>query len=456
LGFVPHFGVSFAGLSRVPAKTAASWIASTQCSHRGKENTGRAAIGVFSEFAHPLWIFARHHFIRISMSSSSNLRLRGACFAQFAVIGIVSTFEGVFMKERGIGEAMIGLIGGLGTGIITVFGLFWARMADRRTGEEKLIATGFVCGAVGLALLPFCETPLGFSLNVAFRGLTIPMAFALMPSLAVARLGPSSQGSRYARYRQFGSAGFVVGTLVIPLLVNDIRSMFWLASVILLAAGSSIATDSERKTINRSDRKRVPISWTRPLVTFLMANFFVGLTMPAMFGFFALYARSMGADKVVIGFLAGSNGLIALAALPLMGRIVDQFGVRRLLWLAFAAHPIRLLVVSLASNYWWLFAAQTLHLFTFAGYDVASVLYVSRNVAPENRATAQAMLSTTRMAGVFVGAILTGYLAEHAGYVTMYRVIAALTSLGLVAYMIGLRGQPPLKPVYGQPLKHAP
>jgi len=163
-----------------------------------------------------------------------------------------------------------------------------------------------------------------------------------------------------------------------------------------------------------------------------------------------MYARTLGADKVVIGFLAGSNGLIAIAALPLMGRIVDQFGVRRVLWLAFAAHPLRLLVVSLAPSYWWLFAAQPLHLFSFAGYDVASVLYVSRNVSPENRATAQALLSATRMGGVFFGAIMTGYLAEHAGYVTMYRVVAAISSISVLAYMIGLRGQPPLKPVYGQ------
>ncbi len=351
------------------------------------------------------------------------------------------------MNEQGIGETMIGLIGGLGTAIVTVFGLFWARMADRQTGEEKLIVTGFVCGAIGLALLPFCRNPLGFSLNVAFRSLTIPMAFALMPSLAVARLGPSSQGSRYARYRQFGSAGFVVGTLALPLLVGDIRSMFWVASVFLLAAGAGIATDSKSTIIKRSDRIRVPIAWSRSFVTFLMSNFFIGLALPAMFGFFALYARTMGADMVVIGFLAGSNGLIALAALPLMGRIVDRFGVRRVLWLAFAALPIRLLLISLAPNYWWLFAAQPLHLFTFAGYDVASVLYVSRNVSPENRATAQALLSTTRMAGVFVGAILAGYLAEHIGYVTMFRTFATLTSISVVTYMIGLRGQPPLKAV---------
>ena len=79
------------------------------------------------------------------------MRVRGACFAQFTAIGIVSTFEGVFMKEQGMGETTIGLISGLGTALVTVFGLYWARMADRRTGEVKLIATGFVCGAAGLA-----------------------------------------------------------------------------------------------------------------------------------------------------------------------------------------------------------------------------------------------------------------------------------------------------------------
>lgn len=384
------------------------------------------------------------------MESSSNIRLRGAYFAQFATIGIVSTFEGVFMKEQGIGETMIGLIGGLGTAMVTVFGLLWARMADRRTGEERLVAIGFLCGAVGVALLPFCETPLGFAFNVAYRGMVIPMAFGLMPALVVSRLGNSSQGSQYARHRQYGSAGFVVGTLMLPLMVGNISGLFWLASVFLLAGGVTIATDRTPRSLPKPDRKRVPIIWSRSLVTFLVANFFIGLAMPSMFGFFSIYARTMGASKVVIGFLAGANGIIALAALPMMGRIVDRFGVRRVLWLAFAGFPIRLLIISLAPNYWWLFAAQPLHLLTFVGYDVAGIIYVSRNVTPENRATAQALLSTARMAGVFLGAILTGYLAEHRGYVTMYQVLAGVSLISVFAYMIGLKGQPPLKPVQGR------
>ena len=386
------------------------------------------------------------------MVFSSNFRLRVAYFSQFTALGIVSTFEGVFMKEQGIGETMIGLIGGLGTAMVTVFGLFWARMADRRTGEERLVATGFICGAAGLALLPFCETPAGFAINVAYRGMMIPMAFALMPALVVSRLGNSSQGSRYARHRQFGSAGFVVGTLMLPLVVGNISGLFWSASAAMLVGGVTIATDQKTRAGPRPDRKRVPIVWSRSLVTFLVANFFIGLALPSIFGFFSIYARTMGASKVVIGFLAGANGIIALAALPLMGRIVDQFGVRRVLWLAFAGFPLRLLIISLAPNYWWLFAAQPVHLLTFVGYDVAGIIYISRNVSVENRATAQALLSTTRMAGVFVGAIMTGYLAENAGYVTMYQVIAGISSISVLAYMIGLKGQPPLKPVQGRPL----
>ena len=387
------------------------------------------------------------------MESPSIWRLRGACFGQFVAIGILATFEGVFMKEQGLGETTIGLIIGLGTALITVSGLFWARLADRGIPEERLISIGFVFAAIGLGLLPFCQTALGFSLNAAFRGLTIPMAFALMPALAVARLGPTNPGRRYARYRQFGSAGFILGTLGLPLMVDATRGVFWVASGVLLVAGFLISRDSPARATEKTQRVKVPIKWSRPLVTFLMANFCIGLAMPAMFGFLAVYARTMGADRVLIGFLAGSNGIIAVLALPLMGWIVHRFGVRRVLWLAFAAHPIRLIVYSLAPDYWWLFLAQPLHLFTFAGYDVASILYIARNVSNENRALAQALLSTTRMAGVFVGAIVTGYLAEHSGYIAMYQIMATLSSLGVIAYMIGLRGQPPLKPIYGQAIQ---
>jgi len=389
------------------------------------------------------------------MKTPSIWRLRGACFGQFVAIGILATFEAVYMKEQGLGETMIGLIVGLGTAMVTFSGLFWARVADRGASEEKIIAMGFLCAAVGLATLPFCRSPLGFSLNIIFRGLTVPMAFALMPALAVARLGPSSQGSRYARYRQWGSAGFVLGTMVLPLLVDDVRGVFWLGAAFLLGAAVLVARDRSPSSIELPERQRVSIIWSRSLVTFLVANFVVGLSFPAMFGFFFVYARTMDADTVQIGLLAGSNGIIALLALPLMGRIVDRFGVRRVLWLAFAAHPLRLLVISLAPGYWWLFLAQPLHLFTFAGYDVASVLHISRHVSAENRATAQALLSATRMSGVFFGAMLTGYLAEHIGYLPMYHVIAGITSVGLLAYTVGLREQPPLKPLQTESV-HAP
>lgn len=387
------------------------------------------------------------------MESPSIWRLRGACFGQFVAIGILATFEGVYMKEQGLGETVIGLVIGLGTALTMVSGLLWARLADRGIAEERLIATGFIFGAIGLALLPFCQTAFGFSLNAAFRGLTIPMAFTLMPALVVARLGPTNPGRRYARYRQFGSAGFVLGTLGLPLLVDATRSIFWVASVFLLVAGLLIARDRPAPAVGKTRPPKVAIKWSRPLVTFLLVNFFVGLAMPAMFGFLAVYARTLGADKVVIGFLAGSNGIVAFLSLPLMGWIVDRFGVRRVLWLAFAAHPVRLVAISFAPDYWWLFLAQPLHLFTFAGYDVASILYVGRNVSIENRAMAQALLSTTRMAGVFFGAILSGTLAEHVGYPFMYQFVAALSALSIIVYMVGLRGQAPLKPIYGQTIR---
>jgi PPP family 3-phenylpropionic acid transporter len=386
------------------------------------------------------------------MGLPSNWRLRGACFGQFVAIGILSTFEAVFMKEQGLGEALIGIINGLGVAIIAASSLFWGRVADRGISEEILITIGFVFGAIVLAILPLCHSSLDFLLYTTFRGLTIPMAFSLMPALVISRLGPAGQGIEYARYRQWGSAGFVLGTLVLPTVVDDIQGIFWLASAFLVGAAIIVARDRPSVSVATPIRSRVPISWSRSLVTFLAANFFAGFAIPGVFGFLSLFARSMDADNIMIGILAGANGIIAVLALPLMGRIVDQFGVRRVLWLAFAAYPIRLMIISFAPNYWWLFAAQPLHLLSFAGYDVASVLYVARHVSVDNRATAQALLSSTRMAGFFFGAILTGYLAEHIGYVSMYQVIAGITSISLIAYMIGLRGQPPLKPVYGQPV----
>ena len=70
------------------------------------------------------------------------------------------------------------------------------------------------------------------------------------------------------------------------------------------------------------------------------------------------------------------------------------------LLLAFIAMPLRALLLTLASNYEWLLFPQVFHFFTWAGFEVAGVLFVARLASEGNRGMAQAMFMSAQVLAV--------------------------------------------------------
>ena len=108
-----------------------------------------------------------------------------------------------------------------------------------------------------------------------------------------------------------------------------------------------------------------------------------------------------------------------------------------MIWLALIAQPLRALGYSFVTvDYHWLIVPQAFHFFTWAGLEIASILFVTRNAKPGNRATALAMLLGAQIIGRFAGGIVCGYLAENQGYPVMFRVTAAVTAIAVIVFAI--------------------
>jgi len=257
----------------------------------------------------------------------------------------------------------------------------------------------------------------------------MPMIGNLMPMLAISALGTAAQGRGYARYRIFGSLGYICSTLILPRLL-PVGSLFWAAAASLLAAClplSQIRTRFQPRVRGGSVRQLLR---QRELVGFLLASLMFSLATPAVFTFTAVYARELGADHVFIGLLAASQGVIAIVALPLTGAMVDRFGVRLLLWLGFLAQPLRAMGLAFVDDYRFLLLPQGLHFFTWAGFEVAGVLLVNQLAAEDSRGTAQSLFRSSQVLGTLIGATLCGYLAEFHGYAAMYASAAVLAACG--------------------------
>jgi len=351
-------------------------------------------------------------------------------------MGILVTYEAVWMKANGLGETIIGVLTGGATLLAFIFGLLWARMADRAGKAEGFVRAGFLAFAAILALLPFCRSLADFTLYALARSLAFPLFSALLPHLAVKAFEKSGPpGSQFANYRMWGSFGFIAATLLAPLVAPSVAWIFWTATIVLIV-GTFFMARVERKPPPARERAVAdPPLFTAPLVLFLGATVAYTTAVPAIFPFLSVYADGMGASAQFIGLLSASNGLLAAAALPLAGRWMDRFGARYLILTAMIAMPVRAFLYSFAEEPAHLLVPQLLHVFTFACFEVAGILLVSRLVGPERGAMGQALFLGARTIGILVGSLATGYLFEAAGPSATYRIVAALCALALPVYL---------------------
>ena len=220
-----------------------------------------------------------------------------------------------------------------------------------------------------------------------------------------------------------------------PRLLDDIYALFLVAGIAFFISVIPIGWVRVQLPERRSRGSLRSALNNRELLGFLSAVFFFALASPAVFTFTWVYARDLGGDNAFIGLLAAVQGGVAIFALPLTGRGADRFGVRLPLLLAFIAMPLRALSLTLISSYEWLLFPQVFHFFTWAGFEVAGVLFVARLASEGNRGMAQAMFMSAQVLGSLLGSALSGYVAEHYGYDLMYYMSGALAAVGLVLFV---------------------
>lgn len=361
-------------------------------------------------------------------------RIRATMFCQMCAIGLTIAFATVWMKDNGMTETFIGAIVSGVTLLSFAGSQGWGIVADRTQMPHVVAAIGFVVAGLGWGWLSFATEPWAYIIYAVVVGLGMSMFVGLTPMLAASVLGDRGAGRAYASVRMFGSMGWIAGTGVIPLLVAEVHHVILLGAGVCMVAPLILLGFDHPKVEHRHFSPLRQVLANRRLVAVVLGIGFYGIASAAIFRFVPIYARQMGADTSFIGLFMSVNGWVALIGLPLMGLLVDRIGMRPLIVAALIAQPIRLLLYSVAGDLNGLFAVQFIHVITWAGLEIGGVLYVRAVVREGNRATAMALYTGAHSAGMFVGGFLCGAVADHAGYLTMFHTVAAVSGLGIVAF----------------------
>jgi multidrug resistance protein len=123
------------------------------------------------------------------------------------------------------------------------------------------------------------------------------------------------------------------------------------------------------------------------------------------------YAKSFGANGLMVGLLVSSFSVAQLLSAPMWGRFSDRYGRRPALIVGLTASAIAYVIFAYSNSLWLLFASR---LVQGSGGGTVSVIqaYVADALKPEDRAKGLGWLSAATNAGVALGPVIGLYLIK--------------------------------------------
>jgi len=167
------------------------------------------------------------------------------------------------------------------------------------------------------------------------------------------------------------------------------------------------------------------------------------------------YAEKFGASPLVATTLVSVYALCSLFSTPVIGRLSDQFGRRRLLLISQAGTCAGFLVLASSNGLFMLFLGRILDGLTAGNLSTAQA-YISDHTEPQNRAKAFGMIGIAFGSGFFFGPAMAGWLSGYSLHMPF--VVAACLSAGsmICSFTLLEPGAPKLARAAGAPEAAAP
>jgi PPP family 3-phenylpropionic acid transporter len=354
-------------------------------------------------------------------------------FLYYAAAAALVPFLVVYYQDLGLTGTQIGFLAGIPP-LVTLFGApVWGAISDvtQRHKLSLLIAIGSAI-VLALALSAFKTFAWLIPVVMLFAFFSSPI-MPLVDNATMNMLG--DQKDRYGRIRLWGAIGWGVAAPVVGWLIESGSVMwsFWGYAALMtlgLLVTLNIPVSGQIGTVFR-DGIWAFLSNPRWLV-FLAVAFCGGMALSMTSNFLFIFLRDLGADKFLLGLTLTFATLSELPMLYFSDRLLSRWGAQRLMSAAMLFYAIRALAYSFIVVPWEALPIQLLHGPTFSLMWLSGVSYADEIAPGGLGATAQGLFSGVMLGiGSAAGAFLGGFLYDHVGLVSMFRLAAFNSLLGL-------------------------
>jgi len=394
------------------------------------------------------------------VSRLSHLALIACMFLTTASVGFLQPFVPLYLEASGLNRQQIGLVTGMGAGLAFLIQPLLGYLSDKFDTRRPLMSLA--------ALMSGCA-------YLAYRGAHSLHAFLLLSALGtngtfylnavggvlVGRLiqGKRGGGGTYARYRVWGSVGYILVALLSGWLLSHrvaahtgltrsaLDAIFTYGPLLFLAVAllAWLVPDARRgpEESPPGEKSAQAARLSANVRAFLLAYFLYQFSLYGASAYLSLFLKTLGASPLWITSVFASGVVCEVLIMTQVGHWTDRYGRRPALALAFVLMPLRLLAYIPASTPLWVLMVQTLHGLNFGIMGAIAVVFINDSTPPGGHGRAQARLAGVGGLAIALGPAVCGWLVQHAGMRTMFATMAGFGVLAALVFLTRVRESHP-------------
>ena len=383
--------------------------------------------------------------------TSVQLRAFGAFyFCYYAALGAYTPYIGRFVDALGHGGYVVGAMLGLWYGTRIIAPPAWNAVLARSARPGRWLLGGAVATLACFAAFTLAHSAFALLAVMAVFGLFYNALMPQFEAMTLAALGTRTQD--YGRIRVWGSIGFLLVAASYGTLLDRLgdASFPWLCLplfALLVAAAWAhrhAAPPQRAAPEDGEDAEAIGHLWKRPGVRrFLLVALLMQMGFGAFYVFYTLHLQAQGQDGTAVGLLWGTGVLVEIALFWHAPRLIARFGAPALLSFCIGITVLRWIVTALyAANLPVMFAAASLHAFSFAVFHACCMRQMARFFPGERAVAGQGLLyAFSGGVGGVLGAGLAAVAWDVGGGRAAFLAGAAVTGVAWIVYALRDRGR---------------
>lgn len=313
-----------------------------------------------------------------------------------------------------------------------------------RIGWRRMLLGALVVFATAPFLYLFVTTAWQLMAVRFYHGFATAI-FGTVASAAIAARYSSDRAARLSTYSSITIVGrsiapFLGGALISLASFDAVYLACAISGVLALAAGLLLRDDAHVA----DERPRPPPFWPslasvlgdRGIMLVSGVEAAQYLVFGAVEAFLALYAAAAGVPAWQIGIMLGVQLVGIVVVKPVMGRVSDRYGRRRVIMPGLLVGAASIGLVPLATGFAGLTALSLAFGAGFAAVTSSTTALVADLTRNGRYGSSMGVLRTVMDVGQSVGPVLTGWVVGAAGYGAAFGLLAAI--LAAAALVLGV------------------